>query len=282
MSLINYDRATVVSAGPDWFTATGTDPMASAGLLAVWNEWVKSQALPGEKPGKWAKLGYRGHTLRGVSAGVRNDNEAIVMASGKAAHMLSPGALPETCYITRFDVQVTIELEKPYPSWAMLLYHHLTAQWAEQKRPRYLKLIQSPTGDTLYVNKRTSPVMLRFYDKSREYGNADPGTFWRYEVEYKRPASQAAYHDWVTAKNHLEWAISTVAGEFAKRGITASWNRELPFNQIQVTAVAKTPASKLRWLVACVRPVVIQLIDQGFFEQVIGALAIQKDDLEKD
>lgn len=266
------DVARVISSGPDWFTLTGQEKIHTSALEQVFHSYVKADNPRPIELQKWVWTGYRGFAYKGMHYGIRNDDEAALVVAGELARIVLPSDLPTEIRCTRTDVQVSVHLDRPRPTFAMLLYHDLQAKQADREKKTYYKLLQSNSGDTLYVNKRTSPVMLRLYDKSLDYGHSHLGTVWRYEVEFKRPKAQAVYDEWRSSTDVLDWSLGRVALEFETRGIGSNWwVGSLP-TAIEVRTEVKTATSKLAWLVRCVRPVVVELIANGYEEQVISSI----------
>lgn len=264
----------VVSVGPDWYTATAVTDDQCVGLLAVWRRWCKAQPEETLLAKDWSRLGYKGSTVNGLSFGMRNESEAMMIGSGEVAQALLPGDLPRDVRLTRFDVQVTIMLAKPLPLLAHDVYDDVTAGNDARVKARYVRLIKSRTGDTLYLNKRSAPVMLRLYDKGHDYNKAQKGEFWRYEVEYKAKAAIAAYQAWLTCQHHENWCLGAVLSEFRKRGVEAHWPVSNDISAIAIKATVTTSAGKLQWLSRCVSPVVVQLIQAGLEGETLAALKL--------
>lgn len=254
----------VIASGPDWMTLTAQDREESRGLWSVWADYLRDHKAQSISIKKWQWLGYRGWTYNGISFGVRNDDEAALVASGSHALSLRPGNLSPSARCTRMDIQVSAQFETPRPTFGMLLYHDLQSKNASRKKERYYKLIQSNSGDSFYVNKRTSQVMLRLYDKSFDYGHKRLGMVWRWEVEFKKDWAQAMYKHWMETEDVHQWSIERVGHEFQKRSVPANWWVATTANAIEVKTKVTTAQSKLSWLVRCVRPVVLQLGEAGF------------------
>lgn len=271
----------VISSGPDWITATGRNEDESSLLQAVFRDFLDQQQVEDIEVKNWSRLGYHGLTARGVSIGARADNQAMLIASGPSTLLLNQRALPATQRVTRFDVQVSVEQVTPRPNLAMLVYHDLQSRQANRKRQRYYKLIQSNTGDTLYVNKRTSQIMLRLYDKSLDYGHSSLGRVWRYEVELKGNAAMQAFTQWRVSVQPDAWSMGLVAGEYQKRDIAVSEWRNSAVSSIKVQTTLSNAQSKLSWLIRCVRPVMVQLNLAGYRTEAIQALGIQLDNWQE-
>jgi hypothetical protein len=84
---------------------------------------------------------------------------------------------------TRIDLTVDVKTKLPNPKWAVEIYGK---HQALDLRKDHVKLVDTSSGSTLYINRRNSPVMGRVYDKSAAYGFG-PGSaeVIRYELEIK-------------------------------------------------------------------------------------------------
>jgi len=103
---------------------------------------------------------------------------AVLMVTGEQ----SPGAFKESLKVrdvkyTRVDVCTDVFMRERVMGLTRKLKNFYKGDAA-------IKLIESRTGDTLYVGSRESESMMRIYDKSSEY-NEGQGKVWRWEVEYK-------------------------------------------------------------------------------------------------
>lgn len=92
--------------------------------------------------------------------------------------------------VTRFDIALDL-----INSGFDIAWHHRREQLSTPDGAgRSLSLIESKTGDTMYVGSRTSEKYLRFYDKGREQNTA---TDWkRVELETKGDVARVAFATW--------------------------------------------------------------------------------------
>jgi DNA relaxase NicK len=143
--------------------------------------------------------------------------------------------------------------------------------------PRRFLAFFTSSGDTLYVGKRTSPVMLRLYDKTPAFNLANGtklplGTFWRYEVEYKRGYAKVAFDSWLQYPNRTEWIQDTVAVEFTKRGAPSFGSAREFGTGLKAYVAPTTTNSNLAWLKKTVRPVFQRLVSSGLEKEALMAL----------
>lgn len=133
-----------------------------------------------------------------------------------------------------------------------------------------IKLIESLTGDTIYVGARQSESMLRIYDKSAEYGEC-LGRVWRWEVEYKgKLAEQAARWIEREGKNCI---ADLVWSDVRDKNVPSPFiPNKIRLGRQQVTA--SSAEMKLAWLSRQVSPTVKFLRALGLQSEVVKALQL--------
>src|SRR3990170_6173304 len=260
----------------DWVTLVGEDadgetkPMKEA--VSVMDKLVAEH-------GEWRPFkmqGFAGQTCGPVSAAFKGDN-FIIRISGKAADNIET-LIPSfaTCKPTRVDYQVTIHLKNPDKGLASRSFAIMEKSNGLQGPKRFLAFFTS-NADTLYVGKRTSPVMLRLYDKTPDVNlanntNHPVGSFWRYEVEYKRQYAKVALDSWLKAPNRTELIEGTVSSEFLKRGAPSFGSVQDCGTALKAYVAPTTVNSNLKWLKTTVRPVFQRLIASGLEREALMAL----------
>ncbi len=266
---------TIVSSGPDWLTVSGVSRETSIPIMEFAEREFTMLDEEGVLRRPWGAMGYRGWQMGSFRAGVRKNNEAILIASGDAAIEISSRIPLESCRVTRFDLQVTLAITPPDPNVALREYHAQKAENEKRKKKRSLRYISSNTGDTLYVGSRRAKIMLRLYDKGYDYANNEKGELWRYEVEFKGLAAVKAFDAWRSNENRPFFTVQLITAEYQKRGILPGFSTGTKFSAIEVKAVVSTAEGKLSWLLRCVAPVVTQLLNLGYEEQVLHALKLK-------
>ena len=266
-------KGLIVDAATDWLTVTsvsgeGSDVLAMMGRSLIEEEYGPKAAKP------WRQMGYAGLQSGQIKTGVRKGNEAILMLSGEVAEKYGSTVPVAEHKVTRFDLQVTISLNRRYPQLASEEYAAQRRMNSERKRQRFLKFISSNTGDTLYVGKRSSAIVVRIYDRSLKYQDEDLGLYWRYEVEFKKASAQRAYDKWRSAPRKFTYVIAQITAEMEKRGIYPGFPLEISVSAIETKATVSSPESQIEWLGKCVAPVVVQLCYSGFSEEVLKVLKL--------
>jgi len=260
----------------DWVTLVGED---ADGETKPMKEAVNVMESLVKEHGQWKTFkmqGFVGQTCGPVSAGFKGDN-FIIRISGQAADEIDV-LIPSfaECKPTRVDYQVTVKLQKPDKGLASRTFAILEKSNGLQGPKRFLAFFTS-TSDTLYVGKRTSPVMLRLYDKTPDVNIANgtkdpPGSFWRYEVEYKRQYAKVAFDTWLESKNRTELIEGTVSSEFLKRGAPSFGSVQADGTALKAYIAPTTVNSNLAWLKTTVRPVFQRLIESGLEQEALMAL----------
>jgi hypothetical protein len=260
----------------DWVTLVGED---MDGETKPMKEAVNQMENLVKEHGAWRPFkmqGFTGQTCGPLSAGFKGDS-FIIRVSGFSADSIET-LIPSfaVCKPTRVDYQATIKLESPDKGLASRSFSAMQKVNGLQGPKRFLAFFTSNT-DTLYVGKRTSPVMLRLYDKTPDVnlvtGSNHPlGSFWRYEVEYKRQYAKVAFDTWLESKNRTELIEGTVSSEFLKRGAPSFGSVQEYGTALKAYIAPTTTNSNLKWLKTTVRPVFQRLIESGLEREALMAL----------
>lgn len=269
------DANAIISSGTDWLTVTEvTGPRAKDLEMIAYD--IQQQFIPRDAlPKSWKGQGYTGHTIGGLAFGTRNDHEAILRLSGELARKAYPAIAIDWTRVTRIDLQVTVAFKQRDDRMALRKYEELRNSTKSGKIDSPYKLISSNTGDTLYFGKRTHATMLRFYDKSLDYGMEQTGYAWRYEVEYKKRKAKNIAKTVAFMKDPYSEIAALVAAEYKARDFKPAFYSTGTVTAMEVGLAYKTPTSQLKWLEKCVAPVVTKLIDLGYEDQVINKLRLR-------
>lgn len=188
----------------------------------------------------------------------------ILMVRGKIAEeAFQTALLLDNIKYTRVDCCVDIMLTERVPK----LTRRLKDTYKGSFEP---VLIESLTGDTLYVGSRESDIYIRIYDKSMEYGR-QLGTVWRFEVEFKGTKAPVVANrlkvDGLAISKDIVW--------------TALRSRDLPTPVIGTTVdirgqlvTVSSAEMKLAWLGRQVRPTVKFLTSLGMKDEVYEQLGL--------
>jgi DNA relaxase NicK len=135
--------------------------------------------------------------------------------------------------------------------------------------------VSSDGGSTAYIGSRVSECYARLYDKGVEQKAAEPGRWWRFELELKG----------VTAKSVAFSLQQTVAPAQQLQSIVADYARSraalhLPSSKsaafLKGRLELSTADRQLLWLSRGVRPTVQALVKQLGAAKVIHALGLSQ------
>lgn len=268
--------------GVDWVTATST----SDKIGSKWYTLFASAAKEGQYRlpinDRWNNGWYAGLSIDGLKFGYNEKRGYILIASSDRANMLWPEIQAGPKRITRLDLCVDIVLPACRPlareSFA------LNSDNAEKGNRKYTLWGGNDGGSTLYVGSRQSSQYGRLYDKGVESGLAEPGLYWRFEVEFKKPLSMAMADNLTGLRGRsLDTEITNqVATWFVDRNVLCAENiargqaRPVMAMQRQTTV-----DRKLAWLRTQVSPTVRMLMEAGLGRQVVLALFQDTGDIKQ-
>jgi len=261
------------NAGVDAVTVIAQD---HHGALPFYNEYDNVRVRLGiahtpDRP--WTMHGYRGKQCGPVRVGLKDEKCILAVTGPEAARVFAVSKRHFVKY-TRIDLQVTLKMETPVRTWAYDHFHSPTLTNRMERGKIYGSLISSPDGDTMYLNKRTSPTYARMYDKSRDYMGV-LGQFWRFEVEAKEEHSDRLGRILENLTEYTEIAADYVAGWYADRDIC------VPLGSRDKLSIPELPSAKsgfqetLAWMSRQVKPSLHLLEQAGLLEEAQKALGVQ-------
>ena len=266
----------VVSVGPDWMTVTTVKGDGVDDLQMIAFDIVQ-QHLPSDAVSKpWGMQGYRGKSYGSLKIGTRNSEEGILIISGELCRRAYSAIPIDPFAVTRLDLQVTLRLDKPDVDHAMRFYNEKRQLQNQNTSGKLWRLVSSATGNTLYYGKRGNVEMLRFYDKSIDYGFEQKGMAWRYEIEYGRKKAKAVADVVGAMEDPYAEIVGMVALAYKKAGFPPQFKHNTTISAIESAVEVKTASSQVRWLERNVRPVVTQLLMSGHEKEVIEALSLRQ------
>lgn len=274
----------IFNSGVDWLTLTGELRDDARFQLSGLFEAMSVN------PEEWSTMGYKGKrcTETGVRYGSRQrisgeTDELFIASNAVAGEAVDFLVNKPFVNCTRMDLQVTVYLPEAEPDRAKNAYEKIQATKAIGQSVvgrRKTSLIQSDTGDTLYVGSRKGGrKFFRFYDKSYFYG-CERGSVWRQEVQYGRKFANNVLETYTSWPRDMrqEKTIELVAQEFEtavgfSMVISMLDSLELIPEQAEKESGIE---GKLRWLKKCVRPVIVEMIKAGYSREAIEALELEK------
>lgn len=232
-----------------WFTDNGSGPVEA--------HWKMYQGL-----------NYGRHIFIGQS----KLQGGLLKASGQWANVLWPLVTPSARRVSRIDLAVTIELERPNKHVARDVY-----EGDPLGRVQFSFVQNSLGGSTAYIGSMHSDQSGRVYDKGVQAGLADPGKLWRYEVMLRDLKSLAI------AKGLYEtWRVDGPVGDqirdyvwawFKLRGVSPVFGATAIGGDIPITDLRiDTVSQRLAWLRTSVQPAIKRLIAEGLQSDLEDAL----------
>jgi DNA relaxase NicK len=261
------------SAGVDAATLVGLDHRSA---LQFYNEYETLSldvevAASREKP--WGTHGYKGKQRGPVRVGLKGDRTIISVTGPLSFRILTLSTLVASRF-TRIDLQITCEMDTPWVNHAYELYQVENLQNMVERGKLHMSYHSSPEGDTVYINKRTSPNYARIYDKSQNYGYIK-GKIWRYEIEIKEELADKIGSILAVSDSPETLAADYVASWFADRHICVPIEQRNRFN-VPKTATSVTGIdTTLEWLSRQVKPSLEWLNQAGLKGKAEDALGVQ-------
>jgi hypothetical protein len=275
-----------IAADVDWLTITVKSTDARRRLMESYSETVRDLKDSGERLGTWRFKGYQGVAIGGFRWGTRPDSD-IVMLSGYEAALYWKTFLPLAENVTRVDLAVTVEIDRPCPD--LLIYYYDWDQETEQRglkhqtRWRVTFFQNNNGGQTLNVGARASDQMGRVYDKAAQQGMTDHlYKLWRYEVEFKQnrasKLAQSLNTQGISSAKLRDDIRKTVYLWFSGRDVPPIFSAKGDEFSLEVQAKVTSDEATLKWFSSQVAPSVRRLIEKGRLEEVKEALGIALDE----
>ena len=266
----------------DALTITSKSVAGRAMIAGVYSKFSdESENLAFSK--NWQALGYKGYQCDSVRYGKRLDSSALFSTgsdSMKITHILINDYDYTDLQTTRIDVCIDVCLVDAKRGWLRGLRESSDFKDLHAKEKRETKLIESSTGDTLYIGSRASGRFGRIYDKSLAYG-VDLGYVYRFELETKKlvapalfkrlfPENEDTTYSWDNFANRVR---NIIQGQFMAWGVNVSLNAKLA-EVIKAETRISTVDSQLQWLSRSVAPMISRLSAAGYKQETFEAIGI--------
>lgn len=264
----DYNR---VEVGVDWLTCTQIRGARVNALLRAAKNIVADEAQQGCERTSWRGQGYHGERAGGASWGIRADTYLCTLSSGTAnEHWAEISKWATNC--SRLDLQATFHLTAPAPHFFDKLENHLLrTNFGKGQRPEITRLRSSKGGNTVYIGKRTSDQLYRWYDKGVESKSAEPNRIIRFEAEFKRKLALGTLLK--ISQNPSDKSVigGIIYNTILKQSIGI---RESFHGQLEVARVERVSSydKKLQYLANCIRPMVDDLRKAGLEENARAIL----------
>jgi len=260
-------------AGVDAVTVVSEAPQAPLQFYNEWENLVNLANMREERVRPWYLHGYKGKQVGSFRVGLQ-DARAILSVTGPMSDRVFGVSRHIACKYTRIDLQVTVDLEDRSPMVAASIYHSPNLLSQRERGKLWMSYHSSPEGDTVYINRRTSPSYARIYDKSHDFLKPQ-GTSWRFEVELKEALCDKLGRILENLSEYEGIAADYVVGWFGDRGLCVPLGVRdkvsIPRESDSVSGNDQT----LGWLAKQVRPSLIHLKRAGLHREAQNALGVQ-------
>lgn len=258
----------------DWITATAPHDESGTVLLTLAEVFVESEQEAGNKLSPWRFQGYDGFQCGHWRYGWGRQG-AIVVASGEQAHKTAPILAHRAKHWSRLDYAVTVH----DPAQTFDAVEAGCQQWKWRDKPirgtaSLTSIRELGGGASLIIGQRASEKYTRIYDKFHESRGDYPKGTWRYEIEYKRAASEAEQRTWRDGGLDAAAIASRLNGELIRYGIEVPWRSG---QERLILTGHRTPSDaslKAEWLKRCIRPTVQFVAEALGRDAVVEALGL--------
>jgi len=217
--------------------------------------------------------GYKGARVGSVQWGEK-DGTLMVMVTGQLAQEAMVMLDPLITEVSRIDSQVTIDYAQPQLTVVRDMLTWLESPASGKRGRTPWRVINSLSGDTLYLGNREAERFFRVYDKGGQEGG-ERGFRWRYEMEVKGDAAQRDYAYLSESPDVASRVVDLVYSKFGDRLVRVP---VLPGDRpsaIEIPRKEKGREEFIAWLQNSVKPVVLHLQSLGERDRIVEALGIQ-------
>lgn len=259
----------LLETGLDWMTVTTDNDATGLHWYTLFDQYANSWGPQKMERKEWKNRWYSGVRVENMTWGTSQNQGYIMIMAGEAARDWGLRLYPSVGKVTRLDLQVTVTLNRPMVNLATTEYQRNS----NRKDRGYTNIVNSRSGNTLYVGSRHSDQFGRLYDKGVQTGSAEPGKKWRYECEIKKPRSMAIASRLYELKAEGRDVNPDIVGYvwewFNRRGVRTLWNKGATSIVTSVGGRVSTLDKKLAWLRTQVAPSVDELVRAGLGRDVI-------------
>jgi len=275
-------------AGIDYFTVTGKGGQPTRQLAAFGAELLSDERKAGNEYRGWGMAGFNGFKAGCVQLGERG-KEVILRVSGVGAMAAFREAMTHADSISRLDTQFTVRTAKDAPTVIRRCYRSAKRLRDRRHTRGCVSILQSTdSSSTIYLNRRSSEVFGRIYDKGREskldhYWNAV-----RFETEFKgkmarRMAQELLQEtDLELGSYQITRRVLAARSALANVCIDALPRSRASFFLLKartsrtISAPASLCTRRSHWLRSAVRPTVDLFRKHGRLDEIYDALGLQQ------
>jgi len=264
------------TSGIDQVTLNTKCREAGAAFAEWWEEEHDTWTLEGWKLKESVKGNWTRKTVNGVRLATSTLNMMQLSVSGQNAGRCNCLFHLNGLTCSRIDLQVTLLMSEERRIDLMNMYKYLRNANSEGSLRASVSTTVSDTGQTVYVGKRQSGLMIRVYDKGMQMETHGSGMLVRWEVEYRKRKADVVFNILRSSEHLQSTARSMVVGEMRKRGIFMPQFDYASATRLEFGKKLSDSARQLHWLNSQVRPVIDELRSAGMTEEVSSVLGVEK------
>jgi len=277
-----YSITYVRESQPDWLSVGAHRRGSVDTMRDLANGLATAEQADGNRRRAKGVVGYQGFRCGRVFWGECRGWGLLQLSGDSARAYLAP-ALDCADSVSRLDLAVTVQTDRPNPDLGRELYDQ-ARDWrvTHPKAAKPWYITGDDTGWTTYIGKRSSDLYFRCYDKAaetrddgdesamRQYVNS-----WRYELELKDEPAESTARRLVDSRDVPGTTSAIVHGWLTARGVTPPWDIEQPVRPIGTLRRRSDRDRKLDWLLSQVRPTVQWLVENGDSAEVLQRLGLE-------
>jgi DNA relaxase NicK len=270
---MTYNDVENVYAAVDWYTSTYAPGVLQTLPFNLASDISIVEADKGFKVRPWSFYGYQGQAVGGIAFGRRADG-MIVRLSSELADEHWRDFHKHAHGVSRIDLAVTVRFKTDRPGMASDAYAKAcTLAKSSANMPTYTLITSDRGGDTLYLGKRISDLLGRFYDKGRQSDDPNYARCWRYEMEAKGDVAKSVANQLAGERHYREAIAQTVHAYYRKRNVEPDYMPNVgPVLDLR-TARPTDVERSLEYLHNAIRPMLDRLRAQGYGAAIDGILA---------
>lgn len=225
----------------------------------------------------WRFQGYDGWQTDSVRWGQRG-GRVLWESSGEKALSILQQVAPSSGYASRIDLQTTMSLCTPLPTFGSSLLKSIVLNSRSKRRTPIRCGLHSETSGLWLgtVGRRTGHSYLRIYDKGVESNLAPRGLVWRVELEAKASHARGLWQKNRSNLGRPDWCAQYSVDSLISSGCSWPFGRFVE-EELDISVGRKeqsTPTRLMAWLAFSVRPVIQRLLTVYTVDEVKQTLGI--------
>lgn len=245
---------------------------------AMFEQIKADQAAQGAEFKPYGFQGYQGRMYGSLFLGYREDGLMLRASSHYAKYAEAKIRQSKLSgHPTRLDFQNTAQVGPQENDYGRRVRKEVEQGTASSRRTARTNLaiyknFGSDSGFT--IGARSAERYARFYNKTLEQRNRVAKGLWRYEVELKGRAAQAAWNELTQGVRCYDLSQAICQSHFSRYGLDMSWLKECQKFELPSSYHPTSIEKKLNWFSGSVRGSVEDCIAAGKLEEVLARLGL--------